>query len=42
MPDENFSKNLLRGSLDLMMLSVLSKGSMYGYLIQKELKIVSG
>ena len=39
--DGNFSKDLLRGSLDLMILSVLSKSAQYGYLIQKELQIIS-
>jgi PadR family transcriptional regulator PadR len=42
MTDGNFSQNLLRGSLDLMTLSVLSTGAKYGYLIQKELRIISG
>ncbi len=36
-----FSTDLMRGSLDLMILSVLSQGSKYGYLIQKELQIVT-
>jgi PadR family transcriptional regulator, regulatory protein PadR len=31
------SSELLRGSLDLMILSVLAEGSMYGYSIQKRL-----
>lgn len=37
----NFSKDLLRGSLDLMILSVLSRGTRYGYLIQKDLQVAS-
>ncbi|MEM7784180.1 MAG: helix-turn-helix transcriptional regulator [Planctomycetota bacterium] len=38
---EKFQKDLLRGSLDLMVLSVLSGGSQYGYSIQKKLATVS-
>ncbi len=39
---EKFERDLLRGSLDLMVLSVLSEGSQYGYSIQKRLNAVSG
>ncbi|MFK7768635.1 MAG: PadR family transcriptional regulator [Mariniblastus sp.] len=38
---EKFERDLLRGSLDLMVLSVLSEGSQYGYSIQKRLETVS-
>jgi PadR family transcriptional regulator PadR len=38
---EKFEKDLLRGSLDLMVLSVLAEGSQYGYSIQKRLNAVS-
>jgi PadR family transcriptional regulator PadR len=37
-----FQKDLLRGSLDLMVLSVLAGGKKYGYLIQKEVREASG
>ena len=37
-----FQKDLLRGSLDLMVLSVLAGGKRYGYLIQKEVREASG
>ena len=37
-----FQKDLLRGSLDLMVLSVLASGKKYGYLIQKEVREASG
>jgi PadR family transcriptional regulator, regulatory protein PadR len=36
-----FQRDLLRGSWDLMILSVLAGGKKYGYLIQKELRDVS-
>jgi PadR family transcriptional regulator PadR len=35
---ERFQRDLVRGSLDLMVLSVLSSGKKYGYLIQKEVR----
>jgi PadR family transcriptional regulator, regulatory protein PadR len=38
----NFSRDLMRGSLDLMILSVLAEGPLYGYLIQKRLREASG
>lgn len=38
---DRFESALLRGSLDLMVLSVLSDGSQYGYSIQKRLNTVS-
>lgn len=38
---DKFESALLRGSLDLMVLSVLSEGSQYGYSIQKRLNKVS-
>jgi PadR family transcriptional regulator PadR len=36
-----FGRDLMRGSLDLMVLSVLAEGPQYGYLIQKRLGTVS-
>lgn len=39
---EKFERELLRGSLDLMVLSVLAGGKKYGYLIQKQLRETSG
>lgn len=38
----NLNPELVRGSLDLMILSVLSDGAQYGYLIQQKLKEASG
>ncbi len=38
---EKFQRDLLRGSLDLMVLSVLADGAKYGYLIQKEIREAS-
>jgi DNA-binding PadR family transcriptional regulator len=38
---EKFQRDLLRGSLDLMVLSVLAGGKKYGYLIQKEVREAS-
>ena len=38
---EKFESDLLRGSLDLMVLSVLAEEPQYGYLIQKKLQTVS-
>ena len=35
-------RDLMRGSLDLMVLSVLADGPRYGYLIQKRLREASG
>lgn len=37
-----FERDLLRGSLDLMILSVLAADKKYGYLIQKEVREASG
>jgi PadR family transcriptional regulator PadR len=39
---EHFERELLRGSLDTMVLSVLADGPKYGYLIQKQLRESSG
>ena len=39
---EKFQRELLRGSLDLMVLSVLAGGAKYGYLIQKQIRDASG
>ena len=39
---ESLSPELLRGSLELMVLSVLADGSKYGYLIQQRLRESSG
>ena len=38
---DKFQRDLLRGSLDLMVLSVLSRAAKYGYLIQKEIRDAS-
>jgi DNA-binding PadR family transcriptional regulator len=38
---EKFESDLLRGSLDLMVLSVLAKESQYGYSIQQRLQAAS-
>ena len=37
-----FGRDLMRGSLDLLALSVLADGPKYGYLIQKEIRRHSG
>ncbi len=37
-----FQRDLVRGSLDLMILSVLAGGKKYGYAIQKEVREASG
>jgi PadR family transcriptional regulator PadR len=39
---EKFQRDLVRGSLDLMVLSVLAGGKQYGYLIQKQVREASG
>lgn len=39
--NEKFQRDLVRGSLDLMVLSVLAEGKKYGYLIQKEVREAS-
>jgi len=39
---ERFQRDLVRGSLDLMVLSVLAGGKKYGYLIQKQVREASG
>ena len=39
---ERFERDLMRGSLDLMVLSSLADGPKYGYLIQKQLKEAGG
>jgi DNA-binding PadR family transcriptional regulator len=39
---EKFQRDLVRGSLDLMVLSVLAGGKKYGYLIQKQVREASG
>ena len=39
---DRFQRDLLRGSLDLMVLSVLAGGKRYGYLIQKQVREASG
>lgn len=36
-----FNSELMRGSLDLMVLSILASGSKYGYLLQQELHAAS-
>jgi PadR family transcriptional regulator PadR len=40
--NDKFSRDLLRGSLDLMVLSVLAEEPRYGYLIQKRLREAGG
>jgi len=37
-----FGRDLVRGSLDLMILSVLADGPLYGYLLQKRIRSASG
>ena len=37
-----FGRDLMRGSLDLMILSVLGEAPLYGYLVQKRVREVSG
>ncbi len=39
---ERFERELMRGSLDLMVLSVLADGANYGYLIQKRVRDAGG
>ena len=39
--EEKFQSDLLRGSLELMVLSVLANEPVYGYLIQKKLNLIS-
>ncbi len=39
--NERFQRDLLRGSLDLMVLSVISRESLYGYSIQKQLSLAT-
>ena len=39
--NDKFQRELLRGSLDLMVLSVLAGGKQYGYLIQKQVREAS-
>src|SRR5688500_1664537 len=38
---DRFQRDLVRGSLDLMVLSVLAGGKKYGYLIQKQVREAS-
>jgi PadR family transcriptional regulator, regulatory protein PadR len=40
--DPAFERDLLRGSIDLMVLSVLAEEPLYGYLVQKKLREASG
>jgi PadR family transcriptional regulator PadR len=37
-----FERELMRGSLDLLVLSVLAGGKRYGYVIQKDVRAASG
>lgn len=39
---DRFERELMRGSLDLMVLSVLADGANYGYFIQKRVREASG
>lgn len=41
-PEIPFDRELFRGNMDLMALSVLAEGPRYGYLIQKQLRESSG
>jgi PadR family transcriptional regulator PadR len=38
---DKFERDLIRGSLDLMVLSVLAGGKKYGYLLQKDIRTAS-
>ena len=38
MTDNSFHSDLLRGNLDLMVLSILMEGKLYGYLLQQKLR----
>jgi DNA-binding PadR family transcriptional regulator len=38
---DKFESDLLRGSLDLMVLAVLDQGDQYGYIIQKKIREAS-
>lgn len=39
--NEGFQRDLLRGSLDMMILSALARGAQYGYGVQKQIEIAS-
>ncbi len=39
--EDRFSRDLMRGSLELMVLSVLAEGTQYGYMIQKRIRQAS-
>lgn len=39
---DKFASDLMRGSLDLMVLAVLDREAQYGYVIQKEIREASG
>ncbi|MDA7978956.1 MAG: PadR family transcriptional regulator [Pirellulales bacterium] len=39
---ERFGRDLIRGSLDMMIMSVLAEGSQYGYSLQKRIRAASG
>ena len=39
---DKFESDLLRGSLDMMVLAVLDQGDQYGYVIQKKIRGASG
>lgn len=38
MSSKSFHSDLLRGNLDLMVLSILAEGKLYGYLLQQKLR----
>lgn len=38
---EGFQRELLRGSLDMMILSALARGAQYGYGVQKQIELAS-
>lgn len=39
--NEGFQRDLLRGSLDMMILSALARGAQYGYGVQKQIEMAS-
>jgi PadR family transcriptional regulator PadR len=39
--NEGFQRDLLRGSIDMMILSALARGAQYGYGVQKQIEMAS-
>lgn len=39
--NEGFQRDLLRGSIDMMILSALARGAQYGYGVQKQIELAS-